>query len=321
MCKKIIFILFFCLSVTKVFAIQKIYIFHINGIQNTEEKARENRDALDKYADLHSNIIANNGHIDLLYNKIPNVSCTLCEQLMDTFSQKYYENLTVDDFVEAYIKDKKLDIKPGSDDYENLKANIGEKYYDNPFFMGENYLDIYHQFKAKVPDDSYLLQYLKQGSSGEKPFVLFVAHSQGNLYANSLYEELTEKEGYTKYNLSIYGIASPATTNLGNFISQTYYKDHGYITSLFDGVINALRIYVSFEPLLYGSIAVPNISIPKGNDIPRHGLIDTYLNDPTAREIIVRNINYIAHYFWMSAIYDNLPDSMGNLEYYRKLKP
>ncbi|MDD3267645.1 MAG: hypothetical protein PHC75_10770, partial [Burkholderiales bacterium] len=169
-------------------------------------------------------------------------------------------------------------------------------------FVGNNFGDILNQYHDKTVKTTHFNNYVASNNGG-KPFVLLVPHSQGNLYANSLYQHLTTKEGYNQQNLSIFGIASPASQNLGTDISRSAYGNEGYITSNNDGVINSLR--------LLSNVASSNFSIPKGGEISGHGLIPTYLSNQGSRQAISDNLYNIVHYFWLSNIYSNLAQTMN----------
>jgi hypothetical protein len=306
MIKKLFISICLLFSMASSFALQKMYIFHINGVNTSQDEARTNVKELNTTIGAQSNMIANNGQVDILYNKKDGASlCTLCTQLGDVFGQKKYENITVDDYIKAYMAANKLDYKPGTPEYIALKDSIKAKYYADPTFMGNNFTDILNEFHTKVGTTAFLTEYLKAASSnGSKPFVLLIPHSQGNLYANSLYKKLTADEGYNQSNLSIYGIASPASSNLGDYISKTSYSNPGYITSSNDGVINGLRVLAALPP--QQTIAAANITIPvNAGELTGHSLIGTYLANPAARQQIATNTYNILHYFWLSNIYSN----------------
>lgn len=308
MIKKLIIIFSLIFSMANSFALQKIFIFHINGINTNRAQAETNKDELNKTLNVQSNLIANNGQVDLLYNSDGNGICTLCNQLRDVFSQKHFENVNIDDYVKAYLAYRKLDIKPDNKEYQELKANIRNKYLEDPAFMGNNFGDILNQYHGKTVNTTHFNDYVASNNGG-KPFVLLVPHSQGNLYANSLYQHLTIKEGYNQQNLSIFGVASPASQNLGAYISKSAYGNEGYITSNNDGVINSLR--------LLSNVASANFSIPKGGEFSGHGLIPTYLSNQSSRQAISDNLYNIVHYFWLSNIYSNFTQTINGGE--RKL--
>lgn len=314
MIKKIFIGLCLIFSIASSFALQKIYIFHINGVNTTQAEANKNREALNTTLNAQSNMISNNGQVDLLYNSNGTGGvCPLCTQLNDVFSQKKYENITVDDYVMAYIKANKLNIKPGTPEYTTLKNSIKNKYFADPAFMGNNFTDILNELHKKLTvgvNTSYLTNYLAaRATNGGKPYILLIPHSQGNLYANNLYKKLTTDEGYNQSNLSIYGIASPAAKNLGDYISKSYYSNPGYITSNYDRVINSLRVLAVIPP--QQDIAAATITIPEILTEPTgHSLIGTYLANSKSKQLIATNLYNIVHYFWMSDIYSNFTQTV-----------
>ncbi|MDD3267423.1 MAG: hypothetical protein PHC75_09640, partial [Burkholderiales bacterium] len=103
MIKKLLIIISLVFSISPLSALQKMFIFHINGINTSLDQARANKDELNKALNIQSNVIANNGQVDLLYNSDGNGICTLCNQLRDVFNQKRFENVNIDDYVKVYI--------------------------------------------------------------------------------------------------------------------------------------------------------------------------------------------------------------------------
>ncbi len=94
--------------------------------------------------------------------------------------------------------------------------------------------------------------------------VLFVAHSQGNFYANTFFEKLSKsKDGIPKESMAVYGVASP----------DSYVAGGGrYITSDTDGIILGLVARVK-------NILPPNVHIDlsKEPDSDGHSFSGIYL--------------------------------------------
>src|SRR5579862_7745874 len=124
---------------------QQIYIFHINGINTSPFEARANAQALKDVANIDSNFIT----WDFLYNETHGL---LASDLWDVFRQKRQENknLTIDDYVDTYMKAHHLSYPKGSKEYEDLKANIKNDYINDLGFVGKNFYDIHDQFHEKV---------------------------------------------------------------------------------------------------------------------------------------------------------------------------
>ena len=305
--RKIFVMLVMVFSVGLSFASQKIFIFHINGIDTNIVDARRNAEALDSTIGVQSNIIANNGRVDLLYNKI-NESATsnLYNQLKDVFRQKAIEkkDITIDDFVVAYLKANGLDYKIGTPDYDIVKAGIKDDYLKDKSFIGNNLDDIYNQFRDKTKQIALyknVLSYLnvESGNSGnDKPYVLLIPHSQGNLYANELYEYATSTGNIPEDHLAIYGIANPASKMNGvinptqNMLGCGNDSDlMHYTTAVNDFIINGLSFFSSIPPITNSPMA-GNIHLNTCNDFNIcHSLINAYLADSNVAMQIKKQIN------------------------------
>lgn len=95
--------------------------------------------------------------------------------------------------------------------------------------------------------------------------LLFVAHSQGNFYANDIYRILGDKEGgISKSSMGIYGIGTPTSYMAGG---------GKYILSKNDSIINKIRLYGVIDVL------PANVDIEDNpeDEFNGHGLSDTYL--------------------------------------------
>lgn len=108
---------------------------------------------------------------------------------------------------------------------------------------------------------------------------VFVSHSQGNLYANIVYDKLVAS-GVPAQTLGLMGVAVP-------FSSQR--TGNNYVTSVNDMVIDATRIAT------LNFILPPNVSIPYAPSIDPggHKIKETYLEHTVvggARDMIVKQI-------------------------------
>ncbi len=107
--------------------------------------------------------------------------------------------------------------------------------------------------------------------------LIYIAHSQGNLWVNESYKHVTSQYGYSADNIHVVHIA-PA--------SPTLSPDSDYILSTSDLVINGLN----FTGI--GSVPIPNTTIaPSKLDIAGHGLIPIYLTHPKSIEKIKASVD------------------------------
>ncbi len=101
--------------------------------------------------------------------------------------------------------------------------------------------------------------------------ILFVPHSQGNFYANTIYDWLATREGgIGTSSMTMYNVASPAQMSAPNA---------RYILSKNDKVIAGLVGSV-------GAIAPPNVDFPEigsSKDALGHNFVDTYLHYGSAQ--------------------------------------
>ncbi|WP_408058710.1 hypothetical protein [Vibrio bivalvicida] len=107
--------------------------------------------------------------------------------------------------------------------------------------------------------------------------LIYIAHSQGNLWVNESYKHVTSQRGYGADNIRVVHIA-PA--------SPTLSPNSDYILSTSDLVINGLQ----FTGI--GSVPLPNTVIaPSDLDIAGHGLIPIYLTHPKSIEKIKTSVD------------------------------
>ena len=110
--------------------------------------------------------------------------------------------------------------------------------------------------------------------------LLLVGHSQGNFYANNLYDAVASKPGgVPSQSIGVYGVASPASRVAGG---------GKYLTSSLDTVINSLMAQIVSNKILPSNINLPLQSIQNGNN--GHGFSDTYLR--YAGDRIVSDIKF-----------------------------
>ncbi|OEE57319.1 hypothetical protein A1OS_21695 [Enterovibrio norvegicus] len=105
--------------------------------------------------------------------------------------------------------------------------------------------------------------------------LIYVAHSQGNLWVNESYNYVSAQEGYDNGSLAVVHIAPASPTLNGD-----------YVLSSSDIVINGLQ----FTGI--GSVALPNVLVPLSSSDPSgHTLVESYLTDSGTRSMIRNQIN------------------------------
>ncbi|EPU2896417.1 hypothetical protein ACV0UQ_003225 [Vibrio vulnificus] len=100
--------------------------------------------------------------------------------------------------------------------------------------------------------------------------LIYLAHSQGNLWVNESFHYVNQRLGYDETNIKVIHIAPASPTLNGDYILSD--KDH---------VINGLN----FTGI--GSVPFPNISIPSSNkDSLGHGFVEIYLTNQQTKQMI-----------------------------------
>jgi hypothetical protein len=286
----------------------RIFVFHINGINTQFDDALKNRRELEKAVKINSNMIT----WGLLYNP---TSGSLFNDLMDVYLQKIEEKLPldVDDYVKAYMKAYGLNYAKGSAEYEKLKNSILEQFRTDPAFLGNHFNTILEDFKKQVPEEvsvryASVVDALKDYSKTKHAYVLFIPHSQGNLYANQLVSYLVAKERFPSDHLAVLGIATPADSTPMTVLPAKKTYPNGepnptdptnntlYVTSVNDHVINSMRIHNFFT---YSDTEYPEPSNVKFSgllpcpDKLCHSLTDAYLHYDESKNLIAKQINLL----------------------------
>lgn len=221
------------------FADNQLYIFYINGVNNTPDEANFSLSKLESLIDNDSPTVTWN----VLYNQTHGL---MRSDVWDVIRQKHEERIGLD-----YTSYK------NSHPYGSPYSFLHDRSY-----VGKNLHDIVSQLHNKISFDS-------------KDYLLIISHSQGNQYANQLWDYLVNAEKFPRERIALIGIATPASHGEGlNF---------SYITADNDKVINVVRTFPE-NPL------EANAHIEKCKDFGCHNLVKDYLGDETIRTSICKRI-------------------------------
>lgn len=134
--------------------------------------------------------------------------------------------------------------------------------------LGDLVISAYQKiFDSETVQDYDLIEIWKTASEKvTTQKLLFVAHSQGNFYANSLYDSLSNKEGgVPKQSLGIYSVATPASRVAGNGLWLTSDTDE-----VIAGIVGRLPLKKIMKPNAH-------IQFEKSDDPLGHDFTKVYL--------------------------------------------
>lgn len=227
---------------------QNTYVFHINGINTTYGEANENKN---KIAEIIGPTYKSQ---NLIYKLAYNQTEGAVSDILDFYAQKVAEkkatmpNLTIEQ-ENQYISDITSCISgdcPSSsleDEVRILQVRAIQHSKEENTYEDNDSINIRSVIKNSVTDGGN---------------ILVVAHSQGTMYANIVYEKLMVDGNITGDKIRILSIAEMAN-NMPN---------GDWISSAHDLVISLVRLV--FQTLPY------NVA-EDGNS--GHNLIDTYLKE------------------------------------------
>lgn len=144
----------------------------------------------------------------------------------------------------------------------NLIGNIGEIIEAAGSAIINKVLELTTSLAQKRTLDEDLQNQLKalEKNSRSHPSTVIIAHSQGNLFSNSIERKFPKNHGYSR--LGFVHVAPPTSTLSGS-----------YVLNENDAVIRGLAT------LMPGSTPNPNISIPYSSiDKTGHGFLETYFD-------------------------------------------
>ena len=119
-----------------------------------------------------------------------------------------------------------------------------------------------------------------------------IPHSQGNLYANQLYDYVSRTSVIPADHVAIYGIATPSSKVNGLINPRARHPNDQfhYITADTDAVINSLRLFAATQPLTDQPLPA-NTHMEYCKDYVCHDLIEAYLADNMVGNEIRKQIN------------------------------
>lgn len=342
-----------------------MYALHINGINTTYKEALNNLRKLEVDSQMIStgkylkwNVVYNPTADEKTTSSTISAGINLLDNIIDVGLQKNNElslkNISKEQYVNAYIIANNLNPNMSKADYRQLQSQLMPHYQALiRKYGGNNTEAVVNEFHKKAPPQFLgVLQLLDEGSDGGQydyshtpSSVLLIPHSQGNFYANSLYKYLTDTENFNPKHLAIFGIASPAGSNFGDWPvsdksdslfnqNDSYYmiKDSlstpatSYVTSCSDIVINALRTTdPSNQPLfqvlnyiwphgvfeqsgILNCNMDPSLSV-SADDMLHHNLVQYYLAVPELKTQIILMMNYFAYqlnFYLLNDLVDNM---------------
>lgn len=238
-------------------------VFHINGINTTLDEAQRNRDKL-KDA-LPYTINGKDLKVHLAYN----VTRGYLSDLADVYAQKSNEfpGITFVQFIASFVAlTNNIGTLPAAT--QVVLAYIRE--YVSNAMANSAYVSLNDADLASVVAD------IRSETQGGQT-VLLVPHSQGNLYANSAFAQVTNgPNALPPGSIGIMGVASPATYVAGK---------GSYLTSTNDLVISGLR---SQYPLTLPANTWVKAAV---FDMMGHNFVGIYMNpELTSRAQIVQAI-------------------------------
>lgn len=338
----------------------KLYALHINGVDTTSFSADNNLKALMSASKIK---YTNNAIVwDVIYNPTRSGDIesgtvkwglNLFNNVLDVFYQKRHQgelkNITLDIYTEMYMALVGLNYTKGSKQYIKLQQTLQPLYVAYLDKLGgsnsEQLKQNFHNIVAPpLPVAQSLIQLMNKDATNTYDYsrsldsVLLIPHSQGNLYANYLYQYLTEVEHMNTKHIAIYGVASPASYNLGDWpvkdeaweaqdLMEVIQPVDSYITSCSDKVINSLaaeQVFnnysdvlsfirnLDFEPTMKCNYS--NQTTQANNSNLGHLLTGFYLKDLGMRAQIAKMLNYYAYqlnFYMLKDVVANMEESSG----------
>lgn len=237
------------------------YVLSINGVNTDPLKAESNKDRIEELI-----VIPNKNSIEsgptLVVDFVHNQSSGLGADLVDVWLQTSSEQALR--LSEGYFSVGPLPQALG--DAIRRRAELAQQIDERAWGSDADLRDMIDRSSTRM-------------KAGDRVFLM--PHSQGNLYANRVYDGIFERPGIPdlwKESVGISGIASAASYVAGPFSR--------YVTSSTDVVIGALNAIRGTLPA--------NVTLPISSaDFTGHGLQEIYLANSASKTIISANAVFL----------------------------
>ena len=216
------------------------YVIYVNGMLTTAERAKKNRLYIQKLFNEYGGFV----HVDvsLAYN--------FSQNLYSDIIQAHRQRTTTPNESKGWFDVVK--------DITRFEAGL-EMHTISRAELLKYIADIDYSEHRESADMVQLKNTINMHSKGN---IVLLAHSQGNFFANEVWEEINiAYNGNANDFIRVYGLGTPASYVAGNGY---------YYTNVRDRVINAIRNTPGPKPLR------ANVSL-KSDDKLGHGLLETYL--------------------------------------------
>ena len=256
-----------------------------NGVATTRDEARNGRKKLESTLG-RTQYNSESGDYQLFYNdsNIEEAMINLLGDFAETFDQRTQELEQKDfDRWEAF-----WDIVNGRNDspiiqkIDSLLSGFIDFVMDSISLTFnnkiKNFLERLATLSGSTPNTEDVRmkhRLINDAQTWKGKKLIYIAHSQGNLWMNESYDYVLSQKGYDSSNIKVIHIAPASPTVNGD-----------YILSGNDLVINGLQ----FTGI--GSVKPFNFTAPVSkNDRAGHGLVEIYLSDTKAKEMLRTSVN------------------------------
>lgn len=288
-------------DVTKQSALPATWVLFINGINNNLDSAMQSSLRVDEVGPTATDKT-------LIYGLLYNRSNGFLNDAMDLNKMKEFDyKLAREEYVKLYENSFKTSC--------NNNQDCKNKAYD--WYISLAYTEAGCKQLGLTPElifghdfDSIWTNFINYGVE-KTDKIIFVAHSQGNLYANVMQNYLSAKKGYSKENMNTIHVGVTSSLLSSNLTSvNDFYKQNksfpikDYITLKGDSVINFWR-FISAEGdgkgtatgiVLPGNVENAGSFYDPTHTNDSHGFLHAYLNDKNSAHEFLNSLYKISYY-------------------------